>query len=197
MPTAFTVEFEDVVTVVGIRFFSQGLHSILGCTARDLVGAVLVPQDIDRSVFTSVQRLVSTRTVTVEKMVNGLDQIFLNRLGKNRHRYNSVPALEHELRRRGKNLAAKEIGDVTFRSQRQSERLFKDATGWTPIRFSRLCRFQKAVAMLTSSRDTSLAATAIDCGYSDQAHMTREFRDLAGVPPLQFLKNRDSFLVIR
>jgi AraC-like DNA-binding protein len=32
-----------------------------------------------------------------------------------------------------------------------------------------------------------LADLAADCGYYDQAHLAREFRDLAGCPPSQWL----------
>ena len=32
-----------------------------------------------------------------------------------------------------------------------------------------------------------LADLAADCGYYDQAHLAREFRDLAGLPPSTWL----------
>jgi AraC-like DNA-binding protein len=33
-----------------------------------------------------------------------------------------------------------------------------------------------------------LAGLAIDCGYYDQAHMIRDFRELAGTSPARFMR---------
>ena len=46
-----------------------------------------------------------------------------------------------------------------------------------------MLRFQRAVAMLRSSAGEDLSAVALACGYSDQAHLSREVRDLAGLTP--------------
>lgn len=47
---------------------------------------------------------------------------------------------------------------------------------------NRVIRFQRAYRMLGTLED-SLADIAYRCGYSDQAHFTREVREFAGVPP--------------
>jgi AraC-like DNA-binding protein len=48
-------------------------------------------------------------------------------------------------------------------------------------------RFNRAVAGLRSSGTAALAEIAFDCGYSDQAHLNREFRQFAGVSPTEFV----------
>lgn len=58
---------------------------------------------------------------------------------------------------------------------------FMSEVGVGPKTVARLARFGRALA--TAQRSPSLAALAADCGYSDQAHMTREFQALAGLPP--------------
>ncbi|MEG3180788.1 helix-turn-helix domain-containing protein [Sphingomonas sp. LT1P40] len=67
-------------------------------------------------------------------------------------------------------------------SPRQLQRLFARETGMPPRSYLRLLRFREAMAMLQSP-DTPLADTAAATGYADQAHMTREFGSLAGMPP--------------
>lgn len=52
---------------------------------------------------------------------------------------------------------------------------------------TRISRFQVAVETLADSASPSLAELAADTGYSDQAHMTREFRALADLTPGQAL----------
>jgi AraC-like DNA-binding protein len=58
---------------------------------------------------------------------------------------------------------------------------FKREIGMGPKTVARLARFGRAVA--AAQRDPGWADIAADCGFSDQAHMTREFQALAGLPP--------------
>lgn len=64
---------------------------------------------------------------------------------------------------------------------RRLERVFETHLGVSPKRFARITRFRFAREALRGG--TPAAEIALDLGYSDQAHMTREFRELAGVPP--------------
>jgi AraC-like DNA-binding protein len=61
--------------------------------------------------------------------------------------------------------------------------LFKQAAGLTPKRYARLMRFQTLLAALRRRPECSLAYLAAHAGYSDQAHMTREFGEFSGVTP--------------
>lgn len=49
--------------------------------------------------------------------------------------------------------------------------------------YDRIGRFERAVARVRNPTGESLAAIAATTGYSDQAHMTRDFRDLSGRTP--------------
>jgi AraC-like DNA-binding protein len=62
---------------------------------------------------------------------------------------------------------------------RQFERLFKARVGLTPRLFSRLLRFRRAIAAQGSWADI-----AADCGYADQSHLIRDFREFAGTTPM-------------
>lgn len=59
---------------------------------------------------------------------------------------------------------------------------FSNAIGVGPKTLSRIVRFNRALGL--SRRDKSdWADIAANCGYADQAHLVREFRDLAGETP--------------
>ncbi|TIS82827.1 MAG: helix-turn-helix transcriptional regulator, partial [Mesorhizobium sp.] len=47
---------------------------------------------------------------------------------------------------------------------------------------SRIVRFNRALR-LSSEPTADWADVAADCGYADQAHLVREFRELAGETP--------------
>jgi AraC-like DNA-binding protein len=72
------------------------------------------------------------------------------------------------------------MGSATGLSPRALQRWFAAHVGMPPRAYLRLLRFQKAFETLPG--ETSLAGHAADGGFADQAHMAREFRDLAGVP---------------
>ncbi len=76
-----------------------------------------------------------------------------------------------------------EVVRQTGYSHRYFIALFRDAVGLTPKRYCGIRRFRRALARLVANPSVALSAAAVDEGYSDQAHFTREFRRFAGMPP--------------
>ena len=66
---------------------------------------------------------------------------------------------------------------------RQLRRRFLDAVGYGPKTLERILRFQRFLML----DGTDLARRALDAGYADQAHLTRECTRLAGLPPAALL----------
>lgn len=75
-----------------------------------------------------------------------------------------------------------EIACHTGVSYRQFERDFRSALGMTPIEYERIVRFYRALRQL---RRFCAAEAALRSGYSDQAHMNREFKRLCAWTPVQ------------
>lgn len=60
------------------------------------------------------------------------------------------------------------------------------AFGYGPKTLARVLRLQRALALARNG--TPLAETAARTGYADQAHLTRDVRELAGATPLELLR---------
>ena len=71
-------------------------------------------------------------------------------------------------------------------SARQLQRRVADAVGYGPKMLARVLRFRR----LQSLPPAPLVELALEAGYADQAHMTAEVTELAGIPPVRFLKDR-------
>jgi len=71
-------------------------------------------------------------------------------------------------------------------SERQLHRRVTDAVGYAPKMLQRVLRFRRLQAL----GPAPLVELALDAGYADQAHMTAEVTQLAGVSPVRFLKDR-------
>jgi len=82
------------------------------------------------------------------------------------------------------------VTDLTQTSvgQRQLERQFKQWLNMTPVYYRRLLRVNETLQQLRVSVPNNLALMAVECGFSDQAHMTREFKSIAKITPYQFIK---------
>jgi len=61
-------------------------------------------------------------------------------------------------------------------------RLFRRCFGMPPTAWRRRARIQRTAMLLADTR-RSLAEIALDAGYSDQAHMTRDLRAVLGATP--------------
>jgi len=77
-------------------------------------------------------------------------------------------------------------------SERELLRRFRASVGYGPKTLQRVLRFQRAVAALGLRREPlhDLARIAAWAGYSDQAHMNREARELSGLTPVQLACSR-------
>jgi len=74
-------------------------------------------------------------------------------------------------------------------SRRQLQRRMAGVAGLAPKKLSSIVRFQQALALLRAGE--AGADVAVDCGYTDQAHLIREFRTLGGITPRMLLDRLD------
>jgi AraC-like DNA-binding protein len=73
------------------------------------------------------------------------------------------------------------ILSATGYSHRTMLTLFRRSVGLAPKQYVRILRFTKALKDVRAGR--VLADAALDAGYSDQAHFSREFRTFTGTTP--------------
>jgi AraC-like DNA-binding protein len=83
------------------------------------------------------------------------------------------------------------VADRVGLSPRHLTTLFQREVGRSPKTVAMLMRFEHATARIAESVrrrvPIDLAAVAMDTGYSDQAHLSREFVRFAGVPPRRWV----------
>jgi transcriptional regulator GlxA family with amidase domain len=77
--------------------------------------------------------------------------------------------------------------DETGWSRRHVTERFRRQLGISPKAYARLLRFQHATGLLASAQPRrSLTGVAMEAGYYDQSHLTRDFGALAGITPATF-----------
>lgn len=104
------------------------------------------------------------------------------------------PELLHAWRRIVETRGAVQIGDLAAEvgwSRRHLSGRFSREYGLTPKELARVARFERSCALLQSAESPTLAQVAAICGYYDQAHLAREWNDLAGCPPSVWLATEE------
>jgi transcriptional regulator GlxA family with amidase domain len=101
-----------------------------------------------------------------------------------------VQAAVSLLERTGGELPIPAVATRVGMGERQLERLFDERVGYGPKMLARVVRMQQVTRRITRGTAASWARLAADCGYTDQAHLIREFRALTGVTPRLYAQER-------
>lgn len=85
-----------------------------------------------------------------------------------------------------RNLSLAELADLAGCTEFHLIRIFRSHKGMTPHAFFIQLRLEKARALIAAK--ASIADTAALCGFSDQSHLTRLFKNRYGLTPRQYQK---------
>lgn len=165
---------------VQVMLTPLGARALLGVPMHELTGLTVPLEDLLGAAAAELAERASLATTWDERFA--IVQECLMRLA------DRVPGPAPEmswaygqLRRRPVRAIATELGW----SQRRLRAAFLDGVGLRPKTVARLQRFEDAIGLLR--RGLALADTAHTAGYADQAHMSREVRELAGATPATLL----------
>jgi AraC-like DNA-binding protein len=180
------------VAVIGVRFHPHGAAALLSHPQHELAGltlgvdAICAPLGraliaVEESADDLVRAAAAVQTVLARwiqpKRIDARVRFAVEAIDQSRGR----ASVDH-------------VAAAAGITRRHLERCFLDSVGVTPKRLARVTRFQHALQMLqrTTSRGQG-AATAAACGYADQSHFIRDFREFAGCSPAEHLL-RDGLL---
>lgn len=85
-------------------------------------------------------------------------------------------------------LPVRQVAAAAHVTVRTLERHFKHAAGYTVKDVSSLMRFEQVRNCLLLQPTTNIAALAYTLGYTDQSHLSREFKRYSGVTPAVFAR---------
>lgn len=152
-------------------------HAVLGVPSKELAGRHTALTDIlGKQADLMRERLVASRSL--EEALTRFEQMLLEKL---RPCCAPHPAVMHALSRLTGCVPVHTAVQESGYSHRQFNVHFRTALGMTPKLYSRVLRFERAVAHWGDSPGIALSQLAARSGYSDQSHLSREFRELAGI----------------
>jgi AraC-like DNA-binding protein len=169
--------------VVGASFRPGAAGAVLGVPGRELAGGHVLLEDL----WGAFARDLHERLLEASGPHDALpvlDHALRTRL---RTPLLLHPAVAYALRGDSTEVpSVARIAAETGYSTKQLIARFRDAVGLTPGSYQRVRRFAAVLQRIAGEPLTPLAVIAADAGYADQAHLTRTFRELAGVTPRRY-----------
>ena len=92
------------------------------------------------------------------------------------------------MRKTNGNIPVSQVAIEAHTTVRTLERNFKQSSGHTVKDVSALMRFEQARNQLWHNPETNLAGLAHELGYTDQSHLSREFKRYSGTTPSAFAR---------
>jgi len=172
----------EVLRVVGIKLAPWGAAAILGEASAAVRDRTVALSDIDPAAPAHVGEQLDGCTCD-DQIGAVLDRALRARLAAaGTRRLDRLTRLAQSLRRTpGASVDA--WARASACSARTLERQFERFVGISPKEFSRVRRFQRALRLAREQPKLRWAAIAACMGYTDQAHMGRDFRQFAGCAP--------------
>lgn len=124
---------------------------------------------------------------SMEERIPLVERILLRHLNLERKNRIVTDCLAEMLRHEGRLPVDKLAGEVHV-SQRQIERVFKENIGITPKKLSSLFRYQYVWRDALYNKDFCMQDAVFRFGYTDQAHLLKEFKKYHSATPREAVK---------
>ena len=173
------------------HYFGFKPYSNLGIKSPGINMREMVDTRVDLSyVYPSADRLIAdlSRTTSFSERIGIFSRFAEENLVDDNYLPTFVDYLAVMLCSSRENIVFGSIGQAIGYSERYCREKFKDSYGMSPKQYSNIIRFQNALKALVSDTYSDLTSLAVECGYFDQPHLTREFRRYTNAPPERYLK---------
>jgi AraC-like DNA-binding protein len=170
---------------IELRLTPLGAHQLLGWPMHELANRSVDVCDVFGGAEELTARLAEARSWA--ERFDLVEHFLERRLTDAAPASAGVEWSWQQLRRSDGRVSIGELAEELGWSHRRLIARFREQIGLAPKTAARVLRFDRAVAALRSARPPALAELAVECGYFDQAHLNRDFRELAGTTPTAFL----------
>lgn len=178
-----TTEFAGSQRGIELRLTPHGAHRLLRIPPGELADQVVELPVLDR---------VVDRLTDATDWATALDLLDAELLALADDGPEPDPAVQwawRAMRGRHGDLRIADLADGIGWSRRHFVARFRAEVGLPPKIAARMLRFHRATRLL--ARGVPAAVVSAACGYTDQSHLVREFRALAGVTPGAFVAELD------
>ncbi|MEO7211499.1 helix-turn-helix domain-containing protein [Mucilaginibacter sp.] len=169
--------------IIGIRCFPWTVFDLLGLSP-DKNGVRVFEHPIAQ-LQPTLAKLISAEKI--DEALTEIKQYFLS--ARSRVAINSMLSKAGDAMRDAKGIMpVSQVAAAAHATVRTLERKFKQSSGYTVKDVTSLMRFEQVRNRLWAYPDSNLAGLAHELGYTDQSHLSREFKCYSGTTPAAFAR---------
>ncbi len=183
------MRFSDEVQAIGIRFYPGKSYPFIQVPAYELTDHIVPSCEIGLQAFDTKPELFS-KSVNQEKQIEILESLLTSRLIKFSQKDKNVLQSVALIKKHNGLIKIDDVSKQLGMSRRHFERRFRYYVGLSPKEFCRIIRIQTVKSHMKLSSPQSLTSLAYDAGFYDQAHFIKEFREIMGLTPGQYLSEK-------
>ena len=171
---------------VQVNFTPLGAWRFFGLPMRELAARMVTLDDLaDPEIGVLTRRLEDMPDW--ERRLDLVEAFVLDRLRRGPEVDPAVASAYRELAFCHGDIRIATIATRLGWSRKHLSQRFQDEVGLPPKAVARIFRFNRLLSLAAAETDADWAGLAAECGYADQAHLTREFAEFAGTTPTRWL----------
>jgi AraC-like DNA-binding protein len=173
------------ITAIGVRFGPGAAGAALGIPASELQDRTVELADL----WGAAGRELTER-MALESPIRRLGILAGAVAQRLREAAPPDPVVTHAATLLGRGMPVAETGRAVALGERHLRRRFHDAVGYGPKTLQRIMRMRRFLDIVEAMPDPDVGRAAIEVGYADQPHLTRESTALTGLSPVALLASR-------
>jgi AraC-like DNA-binding protein len=170
---------------VQIDFTPLGAYRFFGLPMRELSSCMVTLDDLADGEINLLRRRLED-TGNWGARLDLAEAFVLDRLRRGPVLSLAVASAYRELAFCHGNVRIAAIAKKLAWSRKHLSQRFQDEIGLPPKAVARMLRFNRLLDLARCQQAPDWAGLAAECGYADQAHLTREFTEFAGTSPARW-----------
>lgn len=190
----YYVQPTGYVNTFAVRFYPYGFANFIKTPIQDLADKETpITSLFEENAATELeQRIIGASTT--EKRIEIVECFLLDRLKDQSTIDNIVKSTIDSLLLTKGSVTIHAILKNNPSKRRSLERKFLKQVGISPKQLGKVIRLQAALKMLLNKQSESLTQIAYESDYYDQAHFIKDFKELTGTKPKQYLHDAEMLL---
>lgn len=184
------VSHTESVHILGVRFRPCGLSRFMELPLHEVLNQKLHTSDLP-TIFGHYFAEMLCDKIDVKQRIEAIEECLIKQLIKsNRSCDKQIVLAVNRITENKGNISIKELSSDICLCQRHFERKFRIHTGYSPKAYNQIVKFWSAIDILRNYTPfDNLLSVAVEAGYYDVPHLSREVKRLSGNSPYAFLSS--------